>query len=72
MNICPYCLFSFFLIYLFLDKVNINSYFENKMSQQETVSDTQFNSKYFGMRRGSNCLNSNGKWNQREFNQGES
>lgn len=31
------------------------------MSQQETVSDTQFNSKYFGMRRGSNCLNSNGK-----------
>lgn len=66
MNICPYGLFSFFLIYLFLDKVNINSYFENRMSQQETVSDIQFNLKSIGMRRGLNCLSSNGKWNQRE------
>lgn len=36
------------MIYVFLDKMNIDLYFNNKMSQLETVSDIYFNPRYIG------------------------
>lgn len=36
------------MIYTFLDKMNIDLYFNNKMSQLETVSDIYFNPRYIG------------------------